>query len=156
MKKLFFAIAFVMATALSFAQSNSYRTFHEQFAGEEEVFHISIGGFWCRTVLNMAGEHEVRKAIRDISHIRLITVPRKALDEKSLTIRGFRKLLREDGFEELVAIRDHGDNVHVYLQQNSNKKNRYFVLIEEETEVVAIEIKGDIDIEQLKKEPAIS
>jgi hypothetical protein len=66
-----------------------------------------------------------------------------------LSVNGFRKVLRDDKFVSLATVRDHGDHVEIYLQQNGNKPDRYFVLIDEPSEVTAIELKGEVDVNKL-------
>lgn len=92
----------------------------------------------------MAGEWEFKDAIRDVQHVRIITIPIEEFEARGLSVKGFKKLLKKDSFEELASIRDQGDDVTFYLQ-STGKKNRYVVVIQEIDEVVVIEMKGLID-----------
>jgi len=49
-----------------------------------------------------------------------------------------------------MSIRDNGEHINIFHRLDGNKKNRYFVLIEESDEVVALELKGYIDPELFK------
>jgi hypothetical protein len=98
-----------------------------------------------RLVLNLAGEYEFKDAIKDVKHLRLITIPHEQFSAQHVSVNGFKKQLIKDSFEELAIIRDQGDQVFIYLQEGYNHKNHYFVLIENEREVVAIELKGYLD-----------
>ena len=148
--KIFSVILFVTVSSGLSAQSDSFMTLKNHFEGEEDVYSFKVSGFLCRTVLWMAGEWEFRDAISEVTSIRLITIPGKNFTQQELSVSGFRMYLGEDHFESLASIKDHGDNVEIYLQQTRNRKDRYLVLVEEASEVTVIEIKGHIDIQKLK------
>lgn len=140
-----FIAALVITTASTFAQSNSYETLKDKFKNQPEVHSFSLSGWMGRMVLNMAGEHEFRSAIKDLQHMRIITIPRSAFLNEQVTVRGFKKVLKQDSFEELAFVREEGEEVSIYLREGNNNKNHYFVLVEEEQEVVALELKGYLD-----------
>jgi hypothetical protein len=152
MKKHFSLITLVFLATLASAQSDSFLTMKDTFKGGDDVYHFSLSGFLCRTVLAMADEHEFRDAITDIKNIRLIVVPKEHFSAKGLSINGFKKVLKQDAFQELAHFRDHGDLVSVYLQEENNKnrqRDRYFILVEDGDEVVGIEMKGSVDMNVL-------
>ena len=146
MRSFTLILALTCCSFLATAQYSSFQTLRNKFGGKEDVFSISTSGFFARTVLWMAGEHDFRKAIKDIHQIRFITIPKKAFREQKVTVAGFKKLVLKDEYEELTSVRDHGDDVTLYIQTGKrDKNNRYFLLIDEKDEVVAMEIKGYVD-----------
>ena len=138
----------LLISASSFGQSNSYQALKSKFDDAPDVHSFNVNGFFCRMVLGMAGEWEFKDAIRDVNHVRLITIPTEEFKAQGLSISGFKKLLIKDSFEELASVRDNGDVINFYLQ-TSGRKNRYMILVQEPNEVVAIELKGDIDVNKL-------
>jgi len=153
MKSIYIVIvAILLAATSSIAQSNSYQALKEKFKEEPDVHSFSFSGWMGRLILNMAGEHEFRNAIKDLNHMRVITIPRSAFSAQQVSVKGFKKLLKQDSFEELAFIRDNGEEVSIYLREGNNHKNHYFVLVEEEQEVVAIELKGYLDPKLLNPE----
>lgn len=147
-----FTVAVLLAATSVFAQTKSYQALEDKFKGQPDVHSFSFSGWMGRLVLNMAGEHEFRNAIKELNHVRLITIPRSEFASQNLSVNGFRKLLKHDSFEELALIRDHGEIVSIYLREGNNNKNHYFVLVEEEKEVVAIELKGYIDHDMITQQ----
>jgi len=143
-------IALLVVTSTAFAQSDSFQLLKDNFADGRDVHCLKVSGFLCKTVLWMAGESEVKEAITDLRSVRLITIPKDNFVERNLSVAGFRKKLSRDSFESLVSIKDHGDHVEIYLQQNGNMKDRYLVLVEDASDVTVIEIRGTIDIQKLK------
>lgn len=149
-------IALLIASSSALAQSESFITLKDKFCGEEDVVHFAVSGFFARSVLWMADEREFHEAIKEVKSIRLIVIPKDAFKAQSLTIGGFKKVLVKDGFEELARVKDGGDDVTFYLQSTPNKKDRYFVIVEESNEIVAMEIKGYIDPEFLLENQPVS
>ena len=151
MKKVIFTSLFCALVAVqTFSQSNSYRTLKNKFNDSPDVHSFSVSGWACKLIFSIAGEYEFKKAVEDIQHIRLITIPKREFETKEVTIKGFKRLLLQDSYEPLAHFRDNGEDVTIYLRESGNKKNYYFVLVEEENEVVAIELKGYINPDALK------
>jgi hypothetical protein len=144
----------VLAAGFASAQSKSYITLREKFAGEKDVFAFRFSGGLTRMALRIAGEYEFYDAIRDVKNIRFIVIPKSAFHEKRVSLSGFKKVAKEDGFEELAHIRDHGDDVQILLQPGKNDNNRYLVLVDGGNEVVAIEVKGYINPDEIRREIA--
>ncbi|HRI79142.1 MAG TPA: DUF4252 domain-containing protein [Cyclobacteriaceae bacterium] len=147
MKKLNILILFTAASVAAFAQSKSYEALYSHFKGKEDVHAFSMGGMLCRLAVNvMANDNDVLKAmVKDIRHIRFIVIPKNEFAKQNLSINGFKGFLKKDLFEEMATIRDHGDIVSVFHRTDANAKDRYFVLVEDQGKVVAIEMKGTID-----------
>lgn len=159
MKRFFTLFVLIVLATQANAQSNSYQTFKDTFKGGEDVHSFSVSGFLARTVLWMADEHEFANAITDIKNIKLVTVPKEEFNARGLSINGFRKVLKEDSFQELAHFRDNGSLVTFFLQENGKNKlkDRYFILVEEHDEVIGMEMKGSVDMNVLlsmKKEVA--
>jgi hypothetical protein len=127
------------------AQSKSYNILKEKFIDQPDVHSFSFAGWMGRLVLRMADEHEFKDAIKDLQHVRFIEIPKAEFALQNVSVRGFKNVLLADSFQELAFIRDNGEEITIYLREGNNHKNHYFVLVEEEQQVVAIEIKGYLD-----------
>jgi len=159
MKKITTCIFFylvISATIPVAAQSNSFQAFRDKFSRGEDVHHFSTNGLFARTVLWMAGEHEFNDAVTSIKSINLVTVPKSAFKQEKVTISGFKKVLKKDSFEELVRIKDNGDDVTLYIRSTESHNNRYIILIEQSDNVVVIELKGYVDPDFLLNNSSLS
>jgi len=146
----------LVITTSALTQSKSFLTLKEKFSNGKDVYSFSTSGLFARTILWMAGEHEFNDAIKSIKNISLITVPKSAFKSEGVTVSGFKKVLREDSFEELVRVKDHGDDVTMYIKPTQNRNNRYIILVEEYDEVVVIELKGYVDPDFLLKNESLT
>jgi hypothetical protein len=154
MKKFFALVLFALIYTAGFSQSKSYQTLRDHFSGRENVHSFSIGGILCRMAVNIASKDEElwRNLMKDIDHVRFIVIPKEEFTNQNLSVGGFRNYLSKDSFEEVMSVKEKGDKVNIFHREDGNKKNRYFVLVEESNEVVAIEMKGYIDPELFKNE----
>lgn len=147
MKRTVVFVAFLLAgISESGAQSESFQALEKKFSSEENVFTLSTSGVFARTVLWLAGEHEFKRAMKQVKNIRLITIPATAFEQNKVSVAGFKKIVAEDSYEELALVRDRVEEVTLYVQSLENSSlNRYLILIDNPEEVVAVEIKGYID-----------
>jgi hypothetical protein len=144
------AVLLTFLTSTAVAQSNSYHALREKFRGERDVIALHASGGFARTILRIAGERDFKDAIGDVDDIRFIVIPKRAFRANDVTLKGFKKIAREDSFEEIARVKDHGDDVTLMMQTSYTRKhepkdNRYLLLIESGHEVVVMEIKGYID-----------
>jgi hypothetical protein len=157
MKTILIIPFFIGIINISIAQSDTFQTLRNKFGGRENVYSFAASGFLARTVLWVAGEHDYRDAIKSIKTFRFITIPKSAFAEQKVSIKGLKKLILKDSFDELVSVKDHGDNVTVYIQEDPKQKNNlYFLLVDDGNEVIAIEIRGYIDPSVLKDDNHLS
>ncbi len=152
MKYIASVLIIFITVSTAFCQSESFITLKNKFHGSDNVHSFATSGFLAKAVLWMAGERDFRDAVKNIKQIRLISIPKREFEANDVTLNGFKKILRKDSFEELATVRDHGDDVTLYLQTNKQvKNNRYFLIVDDESEVIAIEIKGYIDPDVMLK-----
>jgi hypothetical protein len=154
MKTSLLTIAFVFAiTLIVSAQSESFMMLRDKFRGAENVFSFGTSGFIAKTVLWVAGEREYKDAFRNVTSIRMMVIPRKAFRDKDVTVRGFKKAAKNlEQFEEVLTLHDGKDDVTLLMHENQKKnwKNQYLLLVEDNSEVVAVEMEGYIDLDELR------
>jgi hypothetical protein len=157
MKKIIIIVLLSTLTSFaSLAQSKSYSALKDKFSSSDDVHSFSVGGWICRLVMNWAGEYEFKQAIEDLRHVRIIVIPKEEFERNDVSVNGFKKILKQDAFQELAHVKDHGDDVSIYIREMSNKRNYYFVLVEDNDEVTAIELHGYLNPELLKRHSEIA
>jgi hypothetical protein len=153
MKTSLLTVAFgFLITIIVSAQSESFMMLRDKFRGSENVFSFGTSGFVAKTILWAAGEREYKEVFRDVTNIRMMVIPRKAFRERDVTVKGFKKAAKKtEQFEEVLTFRDGGDDVSLLLHTNGkNKRNEYLLLVEDNSEVVAVEMVGYIDLQELR------
>jgi len=153
MKKIFILMTLVVFSQATFAQSRSFEKLREKFRGEEDVHTLKMGGFMLQAVMRLAtaDDRSARESLRSVRELRLMVIPQVAFQRQGLSVDGFRGVLRKDAFDEMTEVRQGKDRVTVYMRPDYNHVSRYFVLVANEEEVVAMEMKGNVDPEWLAK-----
>ncbi|MBA4056186.1 MAG: hypothetical protein C0490_15835, partial [Marivirga sp.] len=106
---------FVISSSVC-AQSNSFLAFGEKFSEGEGVHHFRTNSFLARSIVWIASEAEFNGAIKSITSIDLIIVPKSAFSREQVTVAGFKKVLKKDSFEELARVENRGDDVTLYAK----------------------------------------
>jgi hypothetical protein len=147
--KSIFALVFTIASLATFAQSESFLTFKESLDDAENIVSLKVDGFVLKTALWLSGDSDFKEEFHNVHSVRFIVVPKEELNKRKLKVSGFKRVLRNDHFEEMVSASEDGDHITVYMQERGKNKNLYFVLIEGKDEIAAIEIKGYLHPEKL-------
>jgi len=135
----------LLAGAAAFGQSKSFNSLSNAFADRDDVISFSLGGLPLKWSTD-----EDDKTLNRIRDVRFLTIPRLQFDAGDVKISSVKRDLTRDSFEEMFNARDNGDQVSIYMQDHGGDSNVYFVLVEDDDNIVAIEIKGYIDPKSLK------
>jgi Domain of unknown function (DUF4252) len=151
MKKLIILV-FVLSTASAFAQSRSFQALQAKFQGKKNVHAFSVNGMLCRIILKAttANDEALQELTRNIRHVRIIVIPQDEFVRQQASLSSFKSYMKKDEFEELIMVKKHHDHVSLYRREDDKKNPRYFLLVEEPDQVVAVEMRGDIDPELFK------
>jgi hypothetical protein len=152
MKTFIAGIILLLAIATTgFSQSDSFIALREKFAYHQDAYSFTTSAFLGGALFWLAGEHEFYDAIKQIKRISLISIPKDAFRNENVSIAGFKKVVRQDSFQELAHIKDNGDLITFYMKSTGSKNNRYMILVEDSENLIAIELTGYIDPEFLLK-----
>jgi hypothetical protein len=150
--KSLITLIFIALSLATFGQSKSFSTLKNKFSGAEDVSTVRVGGFVLKTILWMAGETDWRDDFGTVSSVRVINIPKREFESRRLSADGFKKVLANDHFEEVAATYDAGEHLTIYIQDKAKGSDLYFLLVENNKEVTAIEIRGEIDAKKIIKD----
>lgn len=136
-------------TSVAFSQSKSYSTLKHKFSGAENVTSVKISGLILKTALWIAGENDWSDDYGRVKSLRVMSIPQGEFRERNLSANGFKKVLVKDNFEEIASTFDNGERLTIYLREHKNASNLYFLVVESDKEVTAIEIKGYLNPQRI-------
>lgn len=141
------AFMFLLITGVTaFGQSKSFTSLSEAYSDRDDVTTFNLGGLGIKW---SSGEDE-DKTLSGIRDVRFLHIPRAQFESGHVKLSSLKRDLTRDNFEVMFSARDGKDNVSVYMQENGGDKNLYFVLVEDDENITAIEIKGYIDPKTLR------
>ena len=158
MKRVFLLLSLTIAASLSYGQSNSYKMLRNQFEDSPEVRSYKLRGFLCKIIVKIVedDDQDLAAALKEVRHVRFMTIPKEEFAVQKVTVNGFKARLPKDNFELMADIRDSDGGIAFFHRQEKKNKNRYFVILEDTHEVIAIEMKGYIDPVALAKDSALT
>jgi hypothetical protein len=147
MKKLLLVLAICCAAGMVQAQSNSYKMLRSEFSDDPDVKSYHLRGWMIRLVAQIVEDDDARlsASLREVKRVRLITIPKEQFAKEDVTVSGFKSKLPGDHFELMGDFRDGEGSVAFFHRPEKRGKNCYFVIIDQDDEVIAIEMKGYID-----------
>lgn len=95
-----------------------------------------------------AGKSDISKIAGRLDHLRILSVERPSLIRtvKKEAVETFRK----EGFEQIMQVKDDGDNVTIYHKTHKNKKNEFVLLNVSEDELEIINVLGNVTLREIK------
>lgn len=96
-----------------------------------------------------AGKSDISKIASRLDHLQILTFERPSM------IRTVRKeaveAFRKEGFEQIMQVKDDGDNVTIYLKTHKNKKNEFVLFNVGEDELEIINVLGNVTLKEIKE-----
>jgi hypothetical protein len=149
MKSTLLATLLILTLSLSsFGQSQSFSTLKNKFRGGENVISVKAGSFLVRTVLLLSGEGDWEDNFGRVRSVRVINIPQLEFKRKNVSAKGFTKVLRDDNFEEVITTYSEGERLTIF-QRDGKNSDLYFMLIENDHDVTALEIRGELFPEKI-------
>ncbi|MCS5491429.1 DUF4252 domain-containing protein [Algoriphagus limi] len=143
MKKLFFAIAFLGIIFSAQAQSKSVKALYEKYRGEEDFFHMELGG----NFLNFAegfkidiDEDDMATVAKSIEKLNFFTLPDNA-DRSGAEFKALKKGLEKERYELMMEMADEGEIV-VYSKGGKTISDLVVLVGGDEGDLMVVELKG--------------
>ncbi len=153
MKKLLITLVLTLTIAAANAQSFVSEIRHE--LGAKPEVNINIGTWLVKLMMKFADENDPEaKALMD--GLKRIKVTVFDLDNShnsnrlNTIIENKIQHLSSKGYEQLVSVRDHGDNVFILAKVKGDlMQDAMIIAYEKGDELAIISLKGDVNLKQL-------
>ncbi len=128
------------------------RNFARKYRSLEESTTISLGSLVMDIGSIFVEDREAATILRKISHVRVVTLEDATLVEEADVKRLYDQAVRQ-GFEELIKVRDGGEEVHVMMREKNDIIRGLLVMVydQEGNEFTAVSVKGRVTFEQLQQ-----
>ncbi len=150
-------LAFVF-TCLSigqiFAQSNGLITVLDNLEETKGVSTILISKkmfelFTKTTNIEVEGE-SLNELLSSLDKLMIYEVDLPTTETNQIT-KNITSLLKSDGYEILLKIKEDGDDVEIYIQEKNDVVKHLFLIAKEGTTLQIISLLGNIDLAQISK-----
>lgn len=143
MKILVLVGVVLLSSISSFAQSKVMKNLVEEYP-DATAFVIYHSHF---TMLNQNDDPEIAALAATIEKIKVLTFDTFSTSAKKELISD----LKENEFESLMTIKHDGSNIMAYILEDDDDIEGYFLLVESESTIMAIDVIGSPDPKQIGK-----
>lgn len=153
MKKLFLSLALI-ALALSVnAQSKSVASLYEKYKGDEDFFHMELGG----NFMNFAdgfkidlNKDDMAAVAKSIEKLNFFTLPDNA-DASGVEFKSLQKGLERERYELMMEAAEGKTGVMIYSKGGNTISDLVVLVGGDEGSLMVVEMKGDFDQETIAK-----
>lgn len=133
------------------AQNQTMRDYYKTQKKEEGVFNLSVPGWLMRVGVSLSGTRkdlnkQERRLLRKIRRVRLLSAEK--LELSAVQLRG---VASEDRYEELILLRDQGENIELFIQEDEKAVRKLLILVQEEDSLTIIDLKMKVKHEFLQE-----
>lgn len=134
----------------TFSQNDAIGRFFNQYVNDDNFTVVSISPKMFRMMSKVNWNDvspDVKQAISQITSLRLLETEKNA---KQVYQEAARKL-NLGAYEELMTVRDEGDNVKFLVKENNNIISELLMLVGSNDDFVLMSITGNIDLDKIAK-----
>jgi hypothetical protein len=154
MKKLILTLALIGAVMSVQAQSKSVRTLYEKYKGDDDFFHLELGG----NFMNFADgfkididQNDMATVAKSIEKLNFFTLPDHA-DNSRLEYNALQKGLETERYDLLMeASEGKSGGVMVYSKGAKTISDIVVLVGGDKGELMVVELKGTFDQETIAK-----
>lgn len=154
MLRLFIGMALLYLPILSFAQSKAIADFYEHYQSQEDISRVELKGGILNLVAKFTNESEADELIRKVTKLRVLNMKEGNL-VPAADLKRLVKAVKKDHFEDLMQIRDDGDDIHILIREKGGAVTDILVLIHGAEKFTMLSLEGKMrfkDIQNLNIE----
>lgn len=153
MKKFTLLALFLLFNIATFAESPAIRSAFEKYRSHEGITNISIPGFVIHLAASIGDmEEDERDFLRSIDKVRILSIEDKYFRSKiDLHHEFYSEINRDAKFEEMMTVRDRGQNVTVFGRMGENNVIKELVVLVGGDDNALIYLRGNIAPEMIAR-----
>lgn len=152
MKKLLFVIAMLGFVFTAHAQSKSVKTLYEKYKGDDDFFHLELGGNFMNFAEGFKidiDEDDMATVAKSIERLNFFKLPDHA-DKGRLEFKALQKGLEKERYELLMEMSDEGD-ILVFSKGGKKISDLVVMVGGKEGDLMVVELKGAFDQQVIAK-----
>lgn len=149
MKRLTIIIILAIMAIQVQAQRAPIRSFYQKYKGMENVENIQLSGWVLKLAATFSDEEEAGKMVRHISKLRVLTMEEDNLVSKS-EFKQLLKQVRQDKFEDLMHIREGGEDVQILIREDKDRITDVLLLVYGPDSFTLLSLEGALRLKDLK------
>lgn len=133
-----------MVCLSGYGQSKSITRFRAAFKENSNMFFYSS----TLKMLNTENNPDLAAILKDIEEIRVLNYSKTTRKFSQEDIAQLKKALREEDFNEIMALHENGNSVNLYNREKRGKNVGFAAIVENSESLVLIDLIGSIDVKK--------
>ncbi len=153
MKKLILTLALIGAVMSVQAQSKSVKALYEKFKGEDDFFHMELGGNFMNFAEGFKidiDKNDMATVAKSIEKLNFFTLPDHA-DDTRQEYKALQKGLERESYELLMEASEGKGGVIVYSKGGNTISDLVVLVGGDDGDLMVVELKGKFDQELVAK-----
>ena len=107
------------------------------------IYHSSLN------MLNIEDNEDFTRVVRDIDRIKVLIIDKSESEFTSSNLDDLRETLEDRSYEELMTFDSKENNIAVFIQEDDEDIEGFFLYMEEEESFTAIDVRGSIQLKDI-------
>ena len=139
MKKIHFLLLFMIPLHM-LAQGPTMKELSEQYTEARSfmIYHSSLN------MLNIEDNEDFARVVHDIDRIKILIIDKSEYDFTAENLSEVRETLGTRAYEELMTIDSKENKIAVFIQEDDDDIEGFFLYMDEEDSFTAIDVRGSI------------
>ena len=131
------------------AQSKAIDDFYQAYQGQKDISRLEIKGGILNLVAHFSDDSDTEELVRKVTRLRVLDIEQGGL--VSVTQRNqLVGAVRQERFEDLMQIRDDGDDIHILVREQEGLITDILVLIHGADEFTLLSLEGRLRFKDLR------
>ncbi|MDN3204929.1 DUF4252 domain-containing protein [Algoriphagus sediminis] len=157
MKKLILTLALFGAVFAAQAQSKTVKAVYEKYKGEEDFFHMDIGGNFMNFAEGLKidiDEDDMATVAKSIEHLTFFSLPDEMGQNHRAEYKAIKKGLDKERYDLIMETEDKDSGISVYSKGNNNISDLVVLVTDDDGSLMIFELEGTFDREVVSKATA--
>jgi len=149
--KYLLLIICLFGSSIVFAQNSAFKSLFDKYENEDDVTIVSISKAMFKMIpgnIN-TGNVDIQNIVPKIESMLLISSNKSNIKEKMYS--EFKSLTDKSNYEELMRVKEGKSNITFNARKQGDTIKELIMLINEESNFVAIQILGNFTIDDIQK-----
>ena len=107
------------------------------------IYHSSLN------MLNIEDNEDFTRVVRDIDRIKVLIIDKSESEFASSNLSDLRETLTDRSYEELMTFDSKENNIAVFIQEDDEDIEGFFLYMDEGESFTAIDVRGSIQLKDI-------
>lgn len=150
MKNLIIYMALCLSPIFLQAQNPNVKAFYDKYMGYDNVTNVSLQGWVLKMAANFTEDENGEQLLQKITKLRVMVMEEGNLVSKN-DYQNLVRNIEKDHFEKLMEVRDGGEKIDFFIQEDGEEVSNLLMLINGKDEFILVSLEGNLKFSDLQE-----